>query len=66
MYCVGFTDTLTLSVPLQILKLLAADFDGKVLISYRYFDNMLNESTSPSLKPLNCWEFDVTIKLQSN
>lgn len=31
MYCVGFTDTLTLSVPLQILKLLAAD----KLVDYR-------------------------------
>lgn len=53
MYCVGFTDTLTLSVPLQILKLLAADFDGKQNISYRNFDN---KSTLPSLKPLNCWK----------
>ena len=25
MYCVGFTDTLTMSVPLQVLKSLAAD-----------------------------------------
>lgn len=29
MYAIGYTDTLTMSVPLQILKLLAADFDGK-------------------------------------
>ena len=28
MFCVGMTDTLTIGVPLQILKFLAADFDG--------------------------------------
>lgn len=31
MYCIGYTDTLTMSVPLQVLKSLAADFDGDVL-----------------------------------
>ena len=30
-FCVGFTDTLTMSVSLQVLKLMAADFDGDVL-----------------------------------
>ena len=30
-FCVDFTDTLTMSVPLQSLKPLAADFDGDVL-----------------------------------
>ena len=29
MFCVGFTDTLTMSVPLQALKPLCADFDGR-------------------------------------
>lgn len=38
MYCVGFTDTLTLSVPLQVLKLLAADFDGGTR-AYYYYDS---------------------------
>ena len=28
MFCVGMTDTLTIGIPLQILKFLAADFDG--------------------------------------
>ena len=28
MFCIGMTDTLTIGIPLQILKLLAADFDG--------------------------------------
>ena len=32
MFCVGYTDTLTMSVPLQVLKLLGADFDGKRLV----------------------------------
>lgn len=31
MYCVAFTDTYTMGVPLQPLPLLAADFDGDVL-----------------------------------
>jgi DNA-directed RNA polymerase beta' subunit len=31
MFVVGYTDTLTMSVPLQVLKSLAADFDGDVL-----------------------------------
>lgn len=31
MWCVGYSDTLTMSVPLQVLKSLAADFDGDVL-----------------------------------
>ncbi len=45
MFCVGYTDTLTMSVPLQVLKLLGADFDG--------FENVIS---SLSLKPLNCWK----------
>lgn len=31
MYCVGMTDTYTMGMPLQVLPLLAADFDGDVL-----------------------------------
>ena len=31
MYCVGFTDTYTMGVPVQPLPLLVADFDGDVL-----------------------------------
>ena len=31
MFCVGITNTYTLAVPLQILKFLAADFDGDVI-----------------------------------
>lgn len=34
MYCVGYTDTLTMSVPLQCLSSLAADFDGE---SYDFY-----------------------------
>ena len=39
MYCIGYSDTLTMSVPLQVLKSLAADFDGdgsKLIVSRRY------------------------------
>lgn len=28
MFCIGYTDTLTMSVPLQVLKIMGADFDG--------------------------------------
>lgn len=31
MFCIGMTDTYTMGMPLQILPLLAADFDGDVL-----------------------------------
>ena len=31
MFCVGFTETYTMAVPLQVLKSLAADFDGRML-----------------------------------
>ena len=34
MWCVGYSDTLTMSVPLQVLRSLAADFDGKTLPTY--------------------------------
>jgi len=34
MFCIGYDDTLTLSIPLQVLKLLAADFDGDSLNIY--------------------------------
>ena len=32
MWCVGFTDTLTMSVPLQAIKSMCADFDGRKII----------------------------------
>jgi len=31
MFCIGFTETYTMALPLQVLPLLAADFDGDVL-----------------------------------
>ena len=54
-YCVGFTDTLTMSVSLQSLKPLAADFDGKPFNCY-YYNSSNYLDTLPSLKLLNCWE----------
>lgn len=30
-FCIGYTDTLTMSVSLQVLKIMGADFDGDVL-----------------------------------
>ena len=52
MYCIGYTDTLTMSVPLQCLPSLAADFDG-VSIFYYYFNgsNKRNKNIAV-VKPL--------------
>ena len=36
MFCIGYTDTLTMSVPLQALKPLAADFDGNSRYNMKY------------------------------
>ena len=35
MFCIGFTESYTMAVPLQILKSLAADFDGKFIAPHR-------------------------------
>ena len=52
-FCVGYTMDYTMSVSLQILRPLAADFDGKSLIILTVFSilNML-----PSLNSFNCWK----------
>lgn len=55
-FCVGYTDTLTMSVSLQSLKPLAADFDGKSSILYYYNGSRNYLSVLLSLKLLNCWK----------
>lgn len=51
MYCVGFTQTYTMAIPLQPLPLLGADFDGDVLnillIINDAFYNIANEIFNP-------------------
>jgi hypothetical protein len=42
MFCVGYTDTLTMSVPLQVLKLLGAD-QIVVDIICKYIENKSTE-----------------------
>lgn len=37
MFVVGYSDTLTMSVPLQVLRSLSADFDGKR--DYYYYNS---------------------------
>ena len=53
MYCVGFTDTLTMSVPLQVLKLLAADFDGDVLNIFIIINRAFYERCNIVFNPRN-------------
>ena len=63
MFCIGYTDTLTMSVPLQALKPLAADFDGKLKKIRKYYTILIVVEylgkTLPSLKPLNCWKLKI-------
>ena len=73
MFVVGYTDTLTMSVPLQALRPLCADFDGRsrmkvgkvntILIVVPIFEKIC---TLPSLKLLNCWKLKTIYKLQHN
>ena len=53
MFCVGYTDTLTLSVPLQVLKLLAADFDGDVLNVLHILSDIFYERRNIVFNPRN-------------
>ena len=39
MYCIGYTKNLTMSIPLQVLPLLGADFDGDVLNVFHILNN---------------------------
>jgi DNA-directed RNA polymerase beta' subunit len=51
MFCIAMTDTFTMGIPLQILKLLAADFDGDKLFKHvtLYSNIKLNNL-------VNCWK----------
>ena len=53
MYCVGYTDTLTISVPLQVLKPLGADFDGDVLNVLIIINQAFNERAKIVFNPRN-------------
>ena len=53
MHCVGYSDTLTMSVPLQILPLLAADFDGDVLNIFHIINDAFYERADRVFNPRN-------------
>lgn len=53
MFCVGYDDTLTLSIPLQVLKPLAADFDGDSLNIYHIINKAFFERAYIVFNPRN-------------
>lgn len=53
MYCVGMTDTYTMGVPLQVLPLLAADFDGDVLNIFFIINKNFRERAMQLFNPRN-------------
>lgn len=53
MFCVGFTETYTMAVPLQVLKSLAADQKPS---------RSLSVVTQIELIALNCWDAPNTLK----
>lgn len=54
MYCVGINFNFTMGVPLQILKPLAADFDGDVLNIMLIIMNEFYERANQIFNPRNC------------
>lgn len=52
-FCVGYTDTLTMSVPLQVLKLMGADFDGDVLNIFHIINRAFFERCYVVFNPRN-------------
>lgn len=52
-FCVGYTDTLTMSIPLQVLKLMGADFDGDVLNIFHIINKAFFERCYVVFNPRN-------------
>lgn len=55
MFCIGFTDTYTMQVPLQPLPLLKADFDGDVLNVLLIINEVFYEYANKTFNPKNCF-----------
>lgn len=55
MFCVGYTNTKTMSVPLQVLKLLGADFDGDVLNIFLIINQAFFERAYIIFNPRNAF-----------
>ena len=53
MNCIGFTKTLTISVPLQVLSPLGADFDGDVLNVFIIINGAFAERANVVFNPRN-------------
>ena len=53
MWCIGYTDTLTISVPLQAIKSMGADFDGDVLNVMHIINQAFLERTNIVFNPRN-------------
>lgn len=56
MYCVGMTDSYTMEIPLRVLKLLAADFDGDILNIMLIINNRFYERASQVFNPANAMQ----------
>ena len=54
MKCVGIVESYTMSVPLTVLKTLAADFDGDCLNLLYITNNEFWEAAFESICPRNC------------
>lgn len=55
MFCIGFTETYTMAVPLQILELLTADFDGDVLNILLIINKTFFEIARETFNPRNAF-----------
>lgn len=58
MFCVGFTNSYTMAVPLQCLKFLAADFDGDVLNILLPINQTFTRLAWEKFNPRNCMYID--------
>lgn len=54
MRCIGFTESYVMSVPLQILPSLAADFDGDVLNILLPINETFIQKMEETFSPRNC------------
>lgn len=54
-FCIGYTDTLTMSISLQVLKLLCADFDGDVLNIFHIINDKFFERCYTVFNPRNAF-----------
>lgn len=56
MYCIGIEDSYTMRIPLRVLPLLAADFDGDVLNILKIINDYFYERASQVFNPRNAFQ----------